>query len=270
MTTIADVLSDKSVPARTEKPESVTDDKSEIDERESAADEIEETAAPSAAKETQKPAEPAKADDKPADTSLARDDKGRFQKTVPLEALHAERAKRQALEKQVQAAQKPPPSVLEDEDGAFNARLAQATQPLQVKFFKLSVKAARMAPGREDYDEITQAFLDAAEKDPQLEKAWRESDDPGEYAYSVGKQIKELGDVGGDIVAYGAKKLAEGAAQADTLKQKITALEAEITALKASKDKQEKVPQSLNSEQSAAANGAATFAGPRPLKSILS
>lgn len=269
MPSLADVLSDKTLPARTE--EAGTDDK----QTETTESEVTETepAAPSAAMETEKPDEPAKAEEKPVDAAQARDEKGRFkaQETVPQEALHAERRKRQELERKLaERDTKPPPSVLEDEDGAFAARLAQATQPLKEQLFQLSVEAARYKPGREDYDEVVTAFLDAAEKDPQLDRAWREARHPGEYAYTVGKQIKELADVQGDIVAYGAKKRAEGAAELEPLKAKIAELEATVSQLKTSKDKQEKVPQSLNSEQSAAANGNATFAGPRPLKSILS
>lgn len=204
-----------------------------------------------------------------------RDEKGRFQKqdTVPQEALHAERQRRQALEQELQRLRQgqtqKPPSVLEDEDGAFSARIAQATAPLQEKLFRLSVKAARNVPGREDYDEVTAAFTDAVDRDPQLAKSFREADDPGDFAYTVGKQIKELADVGGDIMRYGEKKRAEGAAEVSALKDQLKALTQEIETLKASNEKRSKVPQSLNSEQSAAGRDL-QFAGPRPLTSILS
>lgn len=257
-----DVLSDKPVPARTEETESATDDKpGEVVETEA------EPAAPSAAKEQEKPEE---SKDAEAEAARQRDEKGRFSKTVPQEALHAEKAKRRELEQKLQELQaQKPTSVLEDEDKAFTERLTKATQPLMERFFKLSVKAARNTPGRDDYEDVAAAFSEAAESDPKLWESFRASDDPGEYVYSVGKQIKELGDVGGDILKYGEKKRAEGLAEAETLKQQIAALTAEISTLKGSKDKQARIPQSLNSEQSAATKGGESFSGPTPLKSII-
>jgi hypothetical protein len=130
----------------------------------------------------------------------------------------------------------------------------------------LSVKAARA--GREDYDEVVEAFMQASDADPTLAAAFRNADDPGEYAYTVGKQFKELGDVGGDITKYREKVDAQWKGKVGELEQRLTALEAENKALKESQEKRAKVPQSLNSEPSAASS-AETFAGPRPLKSIL-
>lgn len=287
------VLSDNSAPARTDNSESAKDGKpiEGIDHTEgNDADGWDDgtrsdSAATSAAKDTKGTEDKGKTEEKAdaskdakdskdktdTDGDQARDEKGRFQKTVPHEALHAARQENRQLREQLEKAQqpKPPPSVLEDEDGAFNARINQATAPLQEKLFRLSVKAAKNLPGREDYEEVAGAFMEAAEKDPKLMKAFRDADDPGEYAYSVGKQIRELSDVGGDIIKYGEKKRAEGSAEVATLKDEIKVLKAEIESLKSSKEKQSKVPQSLNSEQSAAGkdNG---YGGPRPLKSILS
>lgn len=256
-----DVLSDKPIPARTETTESATDEKPVEAKAEPEA------AAPSAAKEPEAK-EPAKAETQEPDRG--RDDKGRFVKTVPHEALHAERVKRQELEARLAELQKQPPpkptSVLEDEDKAFSERLTRATQPLMERFFKLSVKAARQ--GREDYEEVAGAFQEAAANDPKLWEAFRASDDPGEYVYSIGKQIKELGDVGGDILKYGEKKRSEGLAQAEALKTQIKALEAEIATLKQSKERQDRIPQSLNGEQSATARSG-EWSGPTPLKSII-
>jgi hypothetical protein len=192
---LSTILSDKPLPARTDSTER-TDDKSriEVDEPVGSGPDDEETATTSVAPEAKAEAKVETPAETPAEEK-ARNEKGQFQKTVPQEALHAERQKRQELERKLaEQSQKPPPSVLEDEDGAFNARIALATAPLQEKLFKLSVKAARNVPGREDYSEITSAFMEAADRDPQLIKAFREADDPGEYAYTVGKQIRELAD----------------------------------------------------------------------------
>lgn len=264
---LSEVLSDKPIPARTEVKETT---EAATDVKPEAAEKVEakpEPAASSAAKEKPE-AEPETAEQKAA---RERDDKGRFVKHVPQEALHAERAKRQELEQKLKALeqQKPVTSVLEDEDKAFNERLTKATQPIAEKFFKLSVKMARNTPDRGDFDEVAAAFSSAAEADPRLWESFRASDDPGEYVYSVGKQIRELGDVGGDILKYGEKKRAEGAAQAESLQTEIKALKAEIEALKQSQERREKIPQSLNGEQSAAGRSG-QYSGPTPLKSILS
>lgn len=265
---LLDVLSDKPIPARTEveTTESATDVKPEPV-KETAPD----PAASSAAKETDKAeAKPETVEQKP--DARDRDDKGRFVKHVPQEALHAERVKRQELEAKLKALeqQKPVTSVLENEDQAFSERLSKATAPIQEKFFRLSVKLAKNAPGREDFDDVVGSFLQAAQADPRLDEAFRNSDDPGEYAYIVGKQIRELADVGGDILKYGEKKRAEGSAQAEALQTQIKALQAEIETLKKSQERREKIPQSLNGEQSATARGDGNFAGPTPLKNLLS
>ena len=269
---LATVLSDKPLPARTETTERASDVKEpsriEVDVPLGAGPDDAEDAAPSAAKEPEAKVE-VKAETKAEDS--ARDEKGRFQKTVPQEALHAERQRRQAAEAELAKAReaKPPPSVLDDEDAAFQARLEAYAQPIRAQLFELSIETARSKSGREDYEDVTQNhFLPAIDNDPELKKAWLAHKNPGEFAYSTGKYLKEMADVGGDITKYGEKKKAEGAAEAEALKTQLAALQAEVAALKASKDKQAKVPQSLNSEQSAAGKET-QFAGPRPIKSIL-
>jgi hypothetical protein len=257
---LADVLSDKPVPAREPIVESATDVKPEPAIAEPSA-------APSAAKEP----EPSKE----AALTQARDDKGKF--TKPQEevdgrtvALREERRKRQELERQLQEFQqaKPKTDFFENPDQALSERLQSHLAPIQERFFKLSVKAARNVAGREDYDEVVNAFTEAADNDPTLMTAFRNADDPGEYAYTVGKQFKELGDVGGDITKYREKIDTQWKGKFSELEQRMNALEAENKALKESQEKRAKVPQSLNSEPSAASS-AETFAGPRPLKSIL-
>ena len=246
------VLSDAPLPERTVEPEP---------EVEPEAPESEPQAEPEAQPEDLPEAAEAKAE-------RERDEKGRFKPAVPQEALHAERIKRRELEQELQKLKeaKPKTDFYQDADKAFEERISEAMRPWQERFFKLSVKAAKA--GREDYDEVVSAFAEAAEKDPQLWDAFRGSDDPGEYAYSTGKYLRELSEVNGDIVAYGEKKRAEGAAEAEALKQRLAAMEAEIASLKGAKDKRDKIPQSLNGEQSVAARGDA-FAGPTPLGNII-
>lgn len=262
---LKDVLGDSPIPARTEVSGSVTDDKPAV---ETKVETKPEPAASSAVQEQPKTEVSRETEEAARD----RDPKGRFTKTVPHEALHAEKVKRQELERQLNElkAQQPPQkltSVLDDEDKAFTERLSKATQPLMERFYKLSVKAARQ--GRDDYEEVAKAFQEAAGNDPQLWEAFRASDDPGEYVYNIGKQIRELGDVGGDILKYGEKKRAEGAAEVEALKAQIKAKEAEIEALKTSKERTDRIPQSLNGEQSATARSG-QWSGPAPLKSIIS
>jgi hypothetical protein len=255
---LADVLSDKPVPTREAvTAEPVTDVK--------PADQA--AATPSVAKETEPTKEPG---------SQERDDKGRYSKPPEevdgrVVALREERRKRQELEAKLREiqAQKPKTDFFENPEQAFKERVTSELAPWQARFFKLSIKAAKNVAGREDFDEVTEAFMAASENDPALLNAFQSSDDPGEYAYTVGKQFKELGDVGGDISKYREKIDSQWKGKFGELETRLAALEAENKALKESKDKIAKIPQSLNSEPSAATN-AETFAGPRSLKSILS
>lgn len=260
---LADVLSDKPVPARVPVEDLATDVKPE------PVKEAEPAAAPSAAKEPEPAKEPEKA--------AVRDDKGRFSKPQEEQvdgrtiALREERRKRQEAERQLQELQqaKPKTDFFENPDQALKERLSSELAPLQERFFKLSVKAARNVAGRDDYEEVVEAFTQAADNDPALMTAFRNADDPGEYAYTVGKQFKELGDVGGDITKYREKIDSQWKGKLSELETRLAAVEAENKSLKESQEKRAKVPQSLNSEPSAASS-AETFAGPRPLKSIFS
>lgn len=259
---LSDVLSDKPVPGR----EPIVDEPA-TDVKPEPVQTTEPAAAPSAAKEP----EPAK---EPAPTQ-ARDDKGKFTKPQDevdgrTQALREERRKRQELERELQQLReaKPKTDFFENPDQALKERLHSELAPMQERFFKLSVKAARNVAGREDYDEVVQAFTEAADTDPSLMTAFRNADDPGEYAYTIGKQFKELGDVGGDITKYREKVDSQWKGKVSELETRLAALQAENKALKESQEKRAKVPQSLNSEPSAASS-ADTFAGPRPLKSIL-
>jgi hypothetical protein len=259
---LSDVLSDKPVPVRTiEEP--AADVKPEPVETPTEA-----AATPSVAKESEPAIEPAK-------TTQARDDKGKF--TKPAEevdgrtvALREERRKRQELEAKVREleAAKPKADFFENPTQAVSEHVGTAIAPLQKRFFNLSVKAARNVPGREDFEDVTGAFMEAAENDPALMQAFKDSDDPGEYAYTVGKQFKELGDVNGDIGKYREKIDSQWKGKFTELEARLNALETENKALKESQAKRDKVPQSLNSEPSATGS-AGTFAGPRPIKSIL-
>jgi hypothetical protein len=190
------------------------------------------------------------------------------EETVPHEALHAERKRRQELEARLaELEKKPKTSVLEDEDKAFQERLAEHSRPLVQKLFNMSVAAAKRVPGREDYQTVYDFMEREVQSHPELMQAINDADDPGEYIYQLGRTRKELAEVGGDFARYREKIAAEKDAKLTEANKRIAALEAELGTLKASKEKREAIPQSLNAEQSGAVKGD-TFAGPTPLRSV--
>lgn len=221
--------------------------------------------------EPEKPPDPAKAPDevdKPTENAQPRDNSGKFAKTVPHEAFHAERERRKELEaKLAELTKKPPTSVLEDEDKAFSERLTQVTRPIAQRLFNMSVAAAKRVPGREDYDEVYDYMNEEVQKHPELMRDIDAADDPGEYLYQLGKTRKELAEVGGDITKLREAATAKVAKELNESKATIKQLQAEVAALKASQEKRERIPQSTNSEASAATKDDA-FAGPTPLKKL--
>jgi hypothetical protein len=256
--TLADVLSDKPIQRVEVKDE-------EVSETPPTETETHETP-----KETPPAEVPAEEVDKPTENAQARDESGKFTKTVPQEALHAERERRRALEAKLadlEKTEKPKTSVLENEDQAFNERLTEAVSPIRRQFFELSVELAREKPGREDYDEIYTFMNEECEKHPELVPQIVGATRPGEMIYQLGKTRKELAEVGGDITKLREHVTAKANQEITKRDGEIKALKAEISALKASQEKREKVPQSLNSESSAAVKDEA-FKGPTPLKTV--
>ena len=199
----------------------------------------------------------------------ARDDKGRFtkaeaekpaekpQETKPrpdVAAIIDERRKRQALEQELaqlrQAQTKPveKPSIFDNEDAAIRARMEEHSAPVREAIYKLSVKTARTI--YKDFDEAAQAFSEASEKDSRLIAGLRASDDPGEYIYTMGIHVRELADVGGDLMKYRDKVTAGSQAKIDELSQQLAAIKAENEALKKAHADLENVPRSLNNTSS--------------------
>jgi hypothetical protein len=217
---------------------------------------VEEAAEPSSAKEPEvKPA------DKPADTEIQRP------KTVPHEALHAERKRREAVEAELaELKKKPPTSFLDDEDKAFNERLAPAVAELKGRLFNQSVNFAKRMPGREDYQEVYDFMAAEVEKNPALFSEI-DADDPGESIYQLGKVRKELADVGGDITKLREHAVKQVSEKLTAAEQRIKALEAELAGKKQSEVRKALIPQSLNAENSASQNDE-VFKGPTPLKDI--
>ena len=223
-----------------------------------------EAAPPAAAKE-----EPAPEADKP---QRARDETGKFTKaeepaekpaekaekpklsTAEVAAIIDERRKRQEAEQRyadlLKQTQKPAerPSVFENEDAAISSRVAEGNQPLREAIYKLSVKAARGL--YKDFGDAEQAFLEAMEKDERLLHGLRQSDDPGEYIYTMGIHVRELADVGGDLMKYRDKVTAVSQSKIDDQAKQIAALTAEVESLKKAQSDLESVPRSLNNTSS--------------------
>lgn len=190
------------------------------------------------------------------DESKDRDEKGRFapkekEKVKPdVAAIIDERRKRQAAEERLKQleTQAPKTDVFSDPDKAIAERVDAAIRPLTERFFQMSLKAAKAA--HSDYEEVVTAFNEAAESDPRLIESLRNASDPGEYAYSVGLQIRELADVDGDIVKYRDKVAGEYKGKLSDAEKLIAALKAENATLKGQKAELDEVPDSLNSVSS--------------------
>jgi hypothetical protein len=188
----------------------------------------------------------AKVEEKPVEKSVEKP-------RADVAAIIDERRKRQDAERRLAEALQSKPaektSVFTDEDKAISERVSEGTRPLRDLLFKQSVKLARITY-KDGYAEAEQAFADAAEKDERLFEGLRNSDDPGEYIYSVGLQIKELADVGGDFAKYREKVTAVTRGELDALKAQFDVLKAENEALKASQSELDSVPRSLNTASS--------------------
>jgi len=245
-------------PVKVEVP--TTDDKAEAEAPETEAIAAE-PAEPSSAKEPDPKAE------KPADEPKPQEPK--ISRTVPQEALHAERERRREVEAQLAELQKKPrTSVLEDEDKAFSERLSEATRPFVQRLFNMSVAAAKRVPGREDYQDVYEFMNEEVQKHPELMRDIDAAEDPGEFIYSLGKTRKELAAVGGDITKLREQATASVQKELTAAKERIRALEAEVAAKKESEEKRSKIPSSTNTEQSGSPKDE-VFAGPRSLKSVL-
>jgi septal ring factor EnvC (AmiA/AmiB activator) len=158
------------------------------------------------------------------------------------------------------------PSVLDDEDKAFDTRIDEGTRGLREQNYHLSVKLARMEH-RDDFATAEEAFANAAEQDDRLIAGLRASADPGEYIYTVGLQIKELAEVGGDFVKYREKVTGEARTKISDLETRNKALEAQVAELTKQKTDLETLPRSLNSRPS----GSAPVSGsedPEDIKSL--
>jgi len=185
---------------------------------------------------------------------------------VPLEALLAEREKRQEAERKA-AEVKPKVDFWENPEAAMQAALDAEREKLREEARGLATSEARSlflqfteADARSryaDYDQAREVFAEAAAKNPMLAAQLREAPNPAEFIYQQGKTQAELKAVGGNLADYRKRLEAE-------LRQKLEAEYAAKAARTAS------VPLSLNSEPSKGAGiTGAGWAGPTPIEDIL-
>lgn len=148
---------------------------------------------------------------------------------------------------------KPPPSIFEDEAGAFRGHIEAHTNPLRGVLLQQSVKIAQLVH-KEGWAEAEAAFVEAAESDPSLVERFRAASDPGEFVYQQGTMARELGKHGGDVIAMRDAIRSESAAALAERDTRIKALEAEIAAMKQAGAELAEVPKSLNKRGSAHVN----------------
>lgn len=177
-------------------------------------------------------------------------------------AIIDERRKRQALEARLREIEakpqnpEPPTSVFQDEDKAISQRVDAGTRGMREQLFTTSMRLARIE--HKDFGDAEAAFMDAAESDPRLWDSLRAAADPGEYVYSIGSHIKELGPYGGSLAKRDEAKFAALQGQIAERDQRLTALETELAALKKTQADLDAVPRSLNKVSSSAAPKATT------------
>lgn len=236
-------------------------------------------------------AEPEKTETQEPETKApSRDESGRFAKTEAKEepkqetreqpkddldgrtvALRAERERRRQLEARLRELESKPPeskvSIFEDEEKGVSQRVQEQLRPLRETNFNMSMKLARLSY-KDDFDKAEQAFSEAAENDPRLYDQLRSSADPGEFIYTIGVQLAELGPVGGNFAKYREKITGEFKGELSRRDEQIKALTAEIESLKKSQEALESIPRSLNKGTESAPRSKAE-ADPDDLQSLV-
>ena len=166
-------------------------------------------------------------------TEKPRDEQGRFAKTgeegaspapstepaLDHAAIVAERRRRQeaeqratALEQQLQALQSPPPSIWEDEAGAFQHNNQQVVnQAVQQATFnaKLDMSEMMVRQANPDFEDVKAEFLALAEANPTLAQQALNDPHPWNKAYTIAKNHRAMQDLGATDVADLEAKLRE-------------------------------------------------------------
>lgn len=189
------------------------------------------------------------------------------ERTVPLKAVEDERRKRQELERKLaeyeaKLAQQQQPEPAPD----WTLEPEVAAQRLQADFerraFSLKVEMSERMVRQQhaDYEEVRDAFAQAAQADPRLAQALVNHPFPAEFAYQQGKRIKMLMEIGDDPEAYIERRIAERLGQSQQ------------PAAQAPKPQSAPVPKSLaRTANTQPRDNRGRFAddGPTPLEDIL-
>lgn len=185
-------------------------------------------------------------------------------KEVPLAAMLDERDKRKALQAKLDEyeaerakSQEKKADFWENPEGFVDSvreeLRGEFQQTLTNSLLAFSMQSASYR--HTDYDAMRDSFKEAAEQNPALVDQALKASDPGEYIYSVGRQFKQLDEVGGDI---------------DTMRERMRSeIKAELMKEMQGKDaKRRSVPTPLTDETSASAPREKVEGGPTPLENL--
>lgn len=179
---------------------------------------------------------------------------------VPLEALTAERKKRQALETQIAQAPaeppKPAPDILEDQKG-FEDHIQQKIDTALYKQ-RLSISETAARKSHENFDEAVETFIGLVQDNPALGKAMQNHEDPAEFAYQEAQKSIAMQEIGDDPTAF--KEQMRKDLKAEIREELKAEAEAE-----AKGDTLRNIPTSLANEPSVADRGKPKWPGPKPL-----
>lgn len=194
--------------------------------------------------------------------------------TVPITALHGERERRQAAERQLEAirqqqAQVVEPDPYEDPDGFASFRQQQHAQQqaqqgqenLQNILMneRINITEVIARQNHADYEQVKDVFADAALQNPALIAGLREAPDPAGYAYREGQKIIAQQEIGDDPAAYREKIKAEILAELRT---------EQTDADKAEQTLRSSIPNHLAGQRSISARNGPEWSGPESLDDI--
>lgn len=174
--------------------------------------------------------------------------------TAYKKAMQEEREKRQRLEAELKTFREkaqPQKDPWTDLPGYLNSHKQELAEQLFVERCNLTEEMATAKYA--DYPGVRDAFIEAAESNPNLYAQLRQQRNPAEFVYREGMKIRELKEVNGDIGAYRSKIE--------------KAIEARVRAEFAAKGPGAPLPASLNSDASPAS--VVAYQGPPPLNEIL-
>lgn len=183
-----------------------------------------------------------------------------------LRAAQEERGKRQELERrmaemQAKVPQEPAKTFWDDPEAALAKHTAEVRQ--EATNARLQMAEFNSRQKHPDFDEKVAVFATLLQQTPGLTQQWLASNDPAEFAYTLGKNHKELQEVGG-IEAMRAK------IERDTTARVRAEVEAELRA-KAdalAKDRAA-LPPSLSEARAVGGGNKPVWSGPTSLDNIL-